>query len=106
VCSLSLSNGWYREAIAILCYYATGGVKFNIFLLSKGFGDVWYNQYAHNESLFLIIRQNVFCRIDNVSIQFYLTKFIPEKCVKLLTKFRLSVHQLRIEQFRYNGKTR
>ena len=86
-------------------------------LLSKGFGDVWYNHYVYNDRLFLeclkqrltdnfIQSRNEFFNnsskcilykhlIDNVSIQFYLTKCIPGKCVQLFkTKFRLSAHQL------------
>jgi hypothetical protein len=97
-------------------------------LLSRGFGDVWYNHYVYNESLFLecfkqrltdnfIQSRNEFfdksskCILykyltNNVSIQFYLTKCIPGKNVNLLTKFRLSAHPLRVEQGRYNGIAR
>ena len=97
-------------------------------LLSTGFGDVWFNHYVANEPLFLACfkqrltdnfvqsRDEFFNNsskcflykhlIDHVGIQFYLTKSIPENYTSLLTKFRVSAHQLRIEQGRYNGTAR
>ena len=60
------------------------------------------NEFFNNSSKCILYKH----LIDNVSIQFYLTKCIPGKCVKLLTKFRLSAHQLRIEQGRYTGTAR
>jgi hypothetical protein len=95
-------------------------------LLSRGFGDVWLKHYVDNEVLFLRslkqrltdnLKQNEFFDnsskcilykhlIDNVSMQFYLTKNIPNQYISLLTKFRLSVHKLRIEHGRYNGTIR
>ena len=97
-------------------------------LETSGFGDVWFNHYVIDEALFLEClkqrltdnfmqaRDNFFENsskcilykhlIDNVGIQFYLTKSIPNNYIYLLTKFRLSAHQLRIEQGRYNGTAR
>jgi hypothetical protein len=70
-------------------------------LLSRGFGDVWLKQYVDNEVLFLRCvkqrltdnfmqaRNGFFDKlskcilykhlIDNVSMQFYLTKNIPDQ---------------------------
>lgn len=43
---------------------------------------------------------------DTFSLQFYLSKNIPENLVVLLTKYRLSSHMLLVEQGRYNGTVR
>ena len=41
--------------------------------------------------------------IDGVYLQYHLMKAIPKKCMKYLTKFRLSSHSLAVETGRYRG---
>ena len=41
--------------------------------------------------------------IDGVYLQYHLRNPIPEKCMKYLTKFRLSSRSLAVETRRYRG---
>ena len=41
--------------------------------------------------------------IDGVYLQHHLRKAIPKKCMKYLTKFRLSYHSLEVETGRHRG---
>lgn len=94
-------------------------------LLSSGFGDVWLNQRVNNEKVFLhIFKQRLIDNfiqlrneffegsskcylykflIDSFTLQHYLTKSIPDIYLRLISKFRLSSHQLRLEQGRYQN---
>ena len=94
-------------------------------LLTSGFGDVWFNHYVDNEKLFLQCfkqrltdnfiqtRNNFFANsskcylykylIDSFTLQYYLTKSIPDVYLRLISKFRLSSHTLCIEEGRYRN---
>ena len=97
-------------------------------LLSLGFGHVWYAQNVVCEEAFIILfkqrlidhflqERNMFfdssskCTIykhlvDNVQLQFYLTKNLSPQCIRFLTKYRLCSHKLNIEYGRFIKKAK
>jgi hypothetical protein len=92
-------------------------------LCSLGFGDVWYKQHVDDTKLFIkclkIRLTDIFIQekdniLDNSTkcniykhltvtfcLQYYLRISLPECYSTLITKFRVSSHQLLIEQGRY-----
>jgi hypothetical protein len=101
-------------------------------LFHIGLGDIWYNQNYINDSglcdiYFATIKQRLqdnlkqgfdgemknsvkCCNyqyiVDNLLLQYYLTKGIPELYRNCITKIRLSSHNLAIESERFTGITR
>ena len=94
-------------------------------LETYGFGEVWALQYVENEALFLtVFKQRLFdiflqsrneffdvsskCYlykhlVDNFCLQFYLRKNVPNHYCRLISKFRMSAHNLYVEKGRYNN---
>jgi hypothetical protein len=94
-------------------------------LFELGFGDVWVNQQVVNHFRFInsvklrlsdhcvqeldtILNNSPKCMLyrhltDTFCLQYYLRISLPMCYTSLITKFRVSAHQLRIEQGRYYG---
>jgi len=95
----------------------------NKLLNTFGFGDVWVNQCVNNDNVFLTNvksrltdifiqeRDGFFAKSskcllykyveDTFCLQYYLKNLLPDPFLCLLAKFRMSSHQLFIEQGRY-----
>ena len=85
--------------------------------------NIWYLQNVNSDILQFIKqrlydqeKQRILCNISNmkkcflykhiidkISLQHYLKKCIPKKCVKYITMLRLSAHYLSMETGRYQG---
>ena len=96
-------------------------------LLNLGFGDGWFRQSASDSYILPLLKQriqdqekqNLFhilelsskCSlykniVDNITLQYYLLKYIPKDLRILLTRLRLSAHSLNVETGRYNNIAR
>ena len=90
--NLDLMNVWYSQKVDHVMLLQ---IKHRIFdqekqlILSKLSDMTKCNLYKH--------------LIDRITLQHYLTKYIPKKYMKCLTMFRLSSHSLSVETGRYHG---